>query len=149
MTTPADDELWSAIADPSRRRIIDLLVDHGAASASWLAGRVPFSRQAVAKHLLVLERAGLVGHRKQGREVLYRIDAERLDQATRAMAGLAVQWDRRLATIKQLAEAAHSRTKGGRGTAPGGSDADHDVPGTPADAEGEVAGRPADAGETR
>ena len=46
-----DDELWSAIGDPSRRRILDLLVSNGEVSASWLAGHVPFSRQAVSKHL--------------------------------------------------------------------------------------------------
>jgi DNA-binding transcriptional ArsR family regulator len=49
-------QLWSAIADPSRRRVLDLVVSNGAVSASWLAGRVPFSRQAVSKHLVVLER---------------------------------------------------------------------------------------------
>jgi DNA-binding transcriptional ArsR family regulator len=107
MTTQADDELWSAIADPSRRRVLDLLVSNGEVSASWLAGRVPFSRQAVSKHLIVLEEAGLVSRRKQGREVLYQVDADRLDQAARAMADLAAQWDRRLAAIKRLAEAAH------------------------------------------
>jgi DNA-binding transcriptional ArsR family regulator len=108
MTAQADDELWSAIADPSRRHVLDLLVSNGAVSASWLAGRVPFSRQAVSKHLAVLEAAGLVSRRKQGREVLYQIEADRLDQATRAMAELAAQWDRRLGTIKRLAEAAHA-----------------------------------------
>jgi DNA-binding transcriptional ArsR family regulator len=109
MRTEPDDELWSAIADPSRRRVLDLLVRNGAASASWLAGQVPFSRQAVSKHLVVLERAGLISRRKQGREVLYQVDAERLDQVTRAMAQLASQWDRRLNTIKRLAEAAHAQ----------------------------------------
>jgi ArsR family transcriptional regulator, cadmium/lead-responsive transcriptional repressor len=107
MTTQVDDELWSAIADPSRRRVLDLLVTNGDVSASWLAGRVPFSRQAVSKHLVVLEQAGLISRRKQGREVLYRVEVERLDEATRAMADLAAQWDRRLATIKRLAEAVY------------------------------------------
>jgi ArsR family transcriptional regulator, cadmium/lead-responsive transcriptional repressor len=111
MTTQADDELWSAIAEPSRRRVLDLLVSNGAVSASWLAGRVSFSRQAVSKHLVVLEEAGLVSRRKQGREVLYQIEAERLDQATRAMAELAAQWDRRLNAIKRLAETAHAEDK--------------------------------------
>jgi ArsR family transcriptional regulator, cadmium/lead-responsive transcriptional repressor len=110
-TVPADEELWSAIADPSRRQVLDLLVSHGAVSASWLAGRVPFSRQAVSKHLVVLERSGLISRRKQGREVLYQVEADRLDQATRAMAEVAAQWDRRLATIKRLAEAAHAENK--------------------------------------
>ena len=111
MTAQADDELWSAIGDPSRRRVLDLLVAHGEVSASWLAGRVPFSRQAVSKHLVVLEQAGLVSRRKEGREVLYQVQADRLDQATRAMADLAAQWDRRLGTIKRLAEAAHAENK--------------------------------------
>jgi ArsR family transcriptional regulator, cadmium/lead-responsive transcriptional repressor len=109
--TQPDDELWSAIAEPSRRRVLDLLVRNGEASASWLAGRVPFSRQAVSKHLIVLEQSGLIGRRKQGREVLYHVNADRLDQATRAMAELARQWDRRLDTIKRLAEAAHAQAK--------------------------------------
>jgi ArsR family transcriptional regulator, cadmium/lead-responsive transcriptional repressor len=113
MTAQADDELWSAIGDPSRRQVLDLLVSNGEVSASWLAGRVPFSRQAVSKHLVVLERAGLVGRRKQGREVLYQVQAGRLDQAIRAMAQLAAQWDRRLGTIKRLAEAAHADIRKG------------------------------------
>ena len=111
MTAQADDELWSAIGDPSRRRVLDLVVSNGEVSASWLAGRVPFSRQAVAKHLVVLERTGLISRRKQGREVLYRVEADRLDQAAKAMAQLAAQWDRRLAAIKRLAEAAHAENK--------------------------------------
>jgi ArsR family transcriptional regulator, cadmium/lead-responsive transcriptional repressor len=94
MTTQIEDELWSAIADPSRRQVLDLIVSNGAVSASWLAGRVPFSRQAVSKHLAVLE-----------------VDAGRLDQATRSMAELAAQWDRRLAAIKRIAEAAHAQSK--------------------------------------
>jgi DNA-binding transcriptional ArsR family regulator len=105
-----DDELWSAIGDPSRRRVLDLLVRDGEASASSLAGQVPFSRQAVSKHLAVLEGAGLVSHRKQGREVLYQVDAAHLDRASRAMAEIASQWDRRLNTIKRLAESAHVQT---------------------------------------
>jgi DNA-binding transcriptional ArsR family regulator len=118
MTALADDELWSAIGDPSRRQVLDLLVSNGDVSASWLAGRVPFSRQAVAKHLAVLEQAGLVSRRKQGREVLYQVQAGRLDQAARAMADLASQWDRRLGTIKRLAEAAHAQAKKSEAPAP-------------------------------
>jgi DNA-binding transcriptional ArsR family regulator len=115
VTAEADDELWSAIGDPSRRQVLDLLVGNGGASASWLAGQVPFSRQAVAKHQVVLERAGLVSRRKHGREVLYQVEPGRLDQATRAMAELAAQWDKRLSAIKRLAEKAHAE-KTGRGT---------------------------------
>ena len=108
MRTEADDDLWAAIADPSRRRVLDLLVQNGEASASRLAADVPFSRQAVSKHLVVLEEAGLIGRRKEGREVLYRVNGDRLDQATRALTDVARQWDRRLESIKRLAEAAHA-----------------------------------------
>jgi DNA-binding transcriptional ArsR family regulator len=111
MTAEPDDRLWSAIADPSRRRVLDLIVSRGEASASWLAGQVPFSRQAVSKHLVVLQSAGLVHRRKQGREVLYQVDANRLDQASRAMAELARQWDRRLERIKRLAEASYVQSR--------------------------------------
>jgi DNA-binding transcriptional ArsR family regulator len=113
MRTEPDDVLWSAVADPSRRRVLDLLVRGGEASASALAEQVPFSRQAVSKHLVVLEEVGLISRRKQGREVLFSVDAERLDQATRAMTELASRWDRRLGAIKRLAEAAHAEEKAG------------------------------------
>ena len=114
MAAQADDELWSAVADPSRRRVLDLLVSHGNVSASWLASQVPFTRQAVSKHLAVLEEAGLVSRHKQGREVLYQVEAARLDQATQAMADLAARWDQRLNAIKHLAEAAHAEVKKSR-----------------------------------
>jgi DNA-binding transcriptional ArsR family regulator len=108
MTAQPDDELWSAIGDPSRRRVLDLLVSSGEATASWLAGQVPFSRQAVSKHLAVLEQAGLISRRKEGREVRYRVDPERLDEATSAMNRVAGEWDRRLGAIKRLAEASYA-----------------------------------------
>jgi DNA-binding transcriptional ArsR family regulator len=107
MSAGADDELWSAIADPSRRRVLDLLVEGGDATASSLAQKVPFSRQAVIKHLVVLEQSGLVTRRRDGREVHFHVDPDRLDDASNAMARQAQQWDRRLQAIKQLAEAAH------------------------------------------
>ena len=111
MNQELDDELWSAIADPSRRRVLDLLVTGGEATATELAGQVRFTRQAVSKHLVVLEEAGLVSRRKQGRDVLFRVDDRRLDQATRAMADLASRWDHRLDAVKRLAEAAHRERK--------------------------------------
>jgi DNA-binding transcriptional ArsR family regulator len=112
MSSDPGDELWSAIADPSRRRVLDLLVREGDATASSLALKVPFTRQAVAKHLGILEGAGLVSRHKVGREVLFRVDPDRLDDATRAMTQVASDWDRRLTMIKRLAEAAHREAKG-------------------------------------
>jgi DNA-binding transcriptional ArsR family regulator len=105
--TEPDDVLWSAISDPSRRRVLDLLVEEGPATASTLSTDVPFSRQAVTKHLVVLERAGLVARHRDGREVLFEVSATRLDEASRTMAGVAASWERRLVAIKRLAETAH------------------------------------------
>jgi DNA-binding transcriptional ArsR family regulator len=100
------DELWSAVADPTRRRLLDVLLANREATATTLAGELPVTRQAVAKHLAVLDRAGLVEGRRQGREVIYAVRPERLDAATRSMARVAEQWDERLAAIKRLAEEA-------------------------------------------
>ena len=106
-----DDVLWSAIADPSRRRVLDLLVEDGPATASRLSTGVPFSRQAVTKHLEVLERAGLVARHREGREVLFEVSTERLDEASRSLADVASTWDRRLEAVKRLAEEAHEHTE--------------------------------------
>jgi DNA-binding transcriptional ArsR family regulator len=100
------DELWAAVADPTRRRLLDVLLAHGEATATTLAAELPVTRQAVAKHLAVLDRAGLVEGRRRGREVRYAVRPERLDDATRSMARVAAQWDERLGAIKRLAEAA-------------------------------------------
>jgi ArsR family transcriptional regulator, cadmium/lead-responsive transcriptional repressor len=111
MNAVTDDQLWSAIADPSRRRVLDLLVRGGETTASSLAHKVPFSRQAVIKHLVVLEHAGLINRQREGREVRFRIDPERLGEAAHVMAQLASQWDQRLQAIKRLAEAAYNEGK--------------------------------------
>lgn len=99
-----DDELWDAVADPMRRRLLDVLLTQGEGTATSLAAELPITRQAVAKHLTVLDRAGLVDASRRGREVRYAVRPERLDAATRAMARIAAQWDERLAAIKRIAE---------------------------------------------
>ena len=105
------DDVLAALADPTRRQLLDLLAAHGEATATTLATELPVSRQAVVKHLAVLDRAGLVEGERRGREVRYAVRPERLDAATQAMAHVAAEWDGRLATIKRLAEA---RVRGGR-----------------------------------
>jgi DNA-binding transcriptional ArsR family regulator len=99
------DELWAAIAEPARRRLLDLLLARGDATATTLAVELPITRQAVVKHLAVLDRTGLVTARRQGREVRYSVRPERLDEARRRLAEVASSWEARLATIKRLAEA--------------------------------------------
>ncbi|MDI2125555.1 ArsR/SmtB family transcription factor [Yinghuangia seranimata] len=98
------ERVLSALADPTRRRILDLLAESDGGTATALATRLPISRQAVVKHLAVLDRADLVTGRQSGREVRYRVRPEGLEGTARWMNGLAAQWDRRLAAIKLLAE---------------------------------------------
>ena len=108
MTAVVDevDELWSAIGDPTRRRVLDLILDRGEATATAVAGELPVTRQAVAKHLVVLGRAGLVEARRDGREVRYAVRPQKLDAAARSIASVVAQWDERLIAIKRIAEAA-------------------------------------------
>ncbi|MFG2569908.1 ArsR/SmtB family transcription factor [Streptomyces sp. NPDC048567] len=102
----AVDGVLAALADPTRRRLLDLLAAQGEATATTLAGPLPVSRQAVVKHLAVLEAAGLVSGGRVGREVRYAVRPAALDATARWMASLAASWDRRLAHIKRVAEAA-------------------------------------------
>ncbi len=95
-----------ALADPTRRQLLDLLATHGEATATTLARRLPVSRQAVVRHLAVLDAAGLVSGRRVGREVRHAVRPAALDATARWMAALAADWDRRLANIKRVAEAA-------------------------------------------
>jgi len=101
---PDDDELWAAIAEPMRRRLLDVMLERGEATATTLADELPVTRQAVAKHLAVLERAGLVSGERRGRELVYVVKPERLDAATAAMGRVAARWDQRLDRIKRISE---------------------------------------------
>ncbi|HEY0448140.1 metalloregulator ArsR/SmtB family transcription factor [Actinophytocola sp.] len=108
MTALAGDdavtEVLVALADPTRRLLLDRLAAHGEATATVLAGRLPVSRQAIVKHLAVLDRAGLVEGHKQGREMRYTVRPEPLGATARWMSAVAMQWDTRLAAIKRIAE---------------------------------------------
>jgi ArsR family transcriptional regulator, cadmium/lead-responsive transcriptional repressor len=119
-----DDDLWEAMADPTRRKLLDLLVARGQATATTLTADMPVSRQAISKHLSVLERVGLIDSHRQGREVRYTVREQRLAEATGALSEVANRWDRRLRAIKQLAEQAHAAERS-QGT---DTDADRGAP---------------------
>jgi DNA-binding transcriptional ArsR family regulator len=102
---PEHAALFAALGDPTRRRVLEILAARGEASASAIAGQLPVSRPAVVKHLGVLDRAGLLDERRQGREVLFSVKPEPLESASRWLAEAATEWDRRLAALKRLAEA--------------------------------------------
>ncbi len=105
MTVAVDDDLWSAIGDPTRRRMLDLLLADGDATATSLSERLPVTRQAVAKHLAVLDRVGLVQGTPAGRERRYRVDAAQLARAAAQLSTVGATWDARMRRIKRIAEA--------------------------------------------
>jgi DNA-binding transcriptional ArsR family regulator len=98
------DRLWAAVADPTRQQLLDRILASGDATASALARDLPITRQGIAKHLAVLERAGLVEATRSGRELRFTVRRDRLDQARRQMAQIVARWDERLGTIKRIAE---------------------------------------------
>jgi len=100
-----DDELWSAIGDPTRRRILDLLLADGDGTATTLSEQLPVTRQAVAKHLDVLDRVAMVTSAPVGREKRYRVDEVQLARAVAQLASVGRAWDARLQRIRKLAEA--------------------------------------------
>jgi len=103
-STTVDDDLWSAIGDPTRRQLVDLLLAEGGGTATTLSGRLPVTRQAVAKHLGVLDRAGLVHATPSGRERRYEVDEAQLARAVAQLASVGAAWDARLTRIKRIAE---------------------------------------------
>jgi DNA-binding transcriptional ArsR family regulator len=99
-----DDELWSAVGDPTRRRVLDLLLVGGHGTATSLSEQLPVTRQAVAKHLTVLDRAGLVHGAAAGREHRYWVDDAQLARAAAQLASVGSDWDGRLRRIARIAE---------------------------------------------
>ncbi len=104
MTAAIDDDLWSAIGDPTRRRMLDLLLADGNGTATSLSEQLPVTRQAVAKHLGVLERVGLAHATPAGRERRYQLDEAQFARAVAQLADVGATWDARLQRIKRIAE---------------------------------------------
>ena len=98
------EDVLVALADPTRRELLERLSRHGDATATMLAEDLPISRQAVVQHLAVLDSVGLVVGRHAGREHRFEIRTARLSETAKWMQGLAHQWDRRLAAIREIAE---------------------------------------------
>jgi DNA-binding transcriptional ArsR family regulator len=93
------DRVFAALADPTRRQILQVLSHEGPLSATDLAGQFPVSRQAVVKHLSTLAHAGLLEGRRQGREVLYGLAPDGLADATAWLDQVGRTWDGRLAAL--------------------------------------------------
>jgi DNA-binding transcriptional ArsR family regulator len=95
--------VFAAIGDETRWSILAALGE-GDASASALAGRLPVSRQAIAKHLAVLQDVGLVEPVRVGREVRFRSIGARLSEIGRRLDALGAEWETRLNAIKTIAD---------------------------------------------
>src|SRR3954469_23299975 len=107
-----DDDLWSAIGDPTRRRMLDLLLLDGGGTRTSLGHQLPVTRQACAKHLGGLHRVGLVRATPAGREKRYRVDDAQLARAVAQLSSVGSAWDARLQRIKRIAEAIQNTQKG-------------------------------------
>lgn len=105
MSVTVDDELWSAVGDSTRRRLLDLLLTDGGGTATTLSRQLPVTRQAVAKHLGVLHRVGMVHVTNSGRERIYEVSQAQLARAVAQLSSVGAAWDARLHRIKGIAEA--------------------------------------------
>lgn len=100
---PAIAELFSALGDETRLSVLSRLAA-APRSATALSDGADVTRQAIAKHLLVLEGAGLVRREKRGREVLYALEARRLEDAREFLEAVSARWDRALERLRRIVE---------------------------------------------
>jgi DNA-binding transcriptional ArsR family regulator len=110
--TPSD-LVFAALADPTRRRILEDLSDSGPRTATELAPGYPISRQAVVKHLAALADAGLLVAERRGRDVRYRLLPDPLSDASAWLAEVGARWDRRLDTLARHLQAEEPPLDGG------------------------------------
>ena len=102
--TVSTAEVFAALGDETRQHILELLSVRGQATATELAHPLSVTRQAVTKHLLVLEHAGFVDSRREGRQVQFGVRREGFERSAKWLAEISAGWDRKLAGIKELAE---------------------------------------------
>jgi DNA-binding transcriptional ArsR family regulator len=97
----ADQAVFAALADPTRRAVFRAVASGEASTATELAARLPISRQAVAKHLDQLRQAQLVDAHRAGRETRFEATPAPLADAIAWMTEVGAQWDARLAVLAE------------------------------------------------
>ncbi|GCE15498.1 ArsR/SmtB family transcription factor [Tengunoibacter tsumagoiensis] len=102
MTDSQEQRIFLALADPTRRLLLQQLCEEGSGTAAVFATRLPITRQAIIKHLVTLEQAGLVMAQEIGRERRYVPQPEALRSVTTWIDELSVQWDHRLAALQDF-----------------------------------------------
>jgi DNA-binding transcriptional ArsR family regulator len=99
------EQVFTALADPTRRAILAALAARGPATATDLADRLPVTRQAIAKHLALLAEAGLVTPEPgERRRVRYRLRSASMRMAQQFLAALARDWDAKLEALTEHLE---------------------------------------------
>ncbi|HWA76505.1 MAG TPA: metalloregulator ArsR/SmtB family transcription factor [Polyangiaceae bacterium] len=97
-------DVFFALGDSTRLSVVRRLGEAGALSATALSTGTKVTRQAIAKHLQVLEDAGLVTRERQGREVLHSLETRRLEVARAFLDQVSATWDRRIDRLRSLVE---------------------------------------------
>lgn len=100
----AEPDVFSALADPTRRKLVDWLAEEGSGTATGFADRLPMSRQAVARHLQELQRAHIVESSRSGRETRFTLRPGALTEAASWLDDRAAAWDRTLARLSAFVE---------------------------------------------
>ncbi len=98
--------VFAALADPTRRALVETLARRPTVTATTLAAELPMTRQAVAKHLSALREAELIEPHRQGREIHYTLVPDRLAEAAGWIAEVGGEWDERLGRLHALLGAA-------------------------------------------
>jgi DNA-binding transcriptional ArsR family regulator len=94
-------DVFAALADPTRRRVVSELASRQSVTATELASVLRITRQAVAKHLGALSDAGLASAWRQGRETRYQLTPEPLEDAVAWITSVGGEWDERLARLER------------------------------------------------
>jgi DNA-binding transcriptional ArsR family regulator len=94
------DRVFAALGDPGRRELVREISARGSATATELAAGLPVTRQAVAKQLSALAKAGLVAATRRGRETRYEVTPQPLGEAVAWMAEVGARWDERLDALQ-------------------------------------------------
>lgn len=95
----SSNDPFSALADPTRRHLVEMLVGHGPTTATQLASELDITRQAVAKHLYLLADAGLATQSRQGRETHFEARPEGLSEVAEWISTTEQKWDARLQNL--------------------------------------------------
>jgi DNA-binding transcriptional ArsR family regulator len=96
--------LFAALGDKTRLRLVRRLCDDGPMSITRLTAGSRVTRQAISKHLRVMEQAGLVRSTRHGRERVWQLEQRRLEEARRYLAVISEQWDDALGRLRKFVE---------------------------------------------